>query len=455
MFTNVPANGMVSCTDYSNASFNWNAWASKPTATDNCGIPTVAFVSKSNAICSNTNKPTATITWSVTDACKNSTSTTQTITINTPALSLEVDTKEPLCQVGRGGKVTLNVKDGCGPYTYKYSCGNGSVNLTSNVLTGAAKGNYTFTVTDALGCTATTTATIDCLYPTVCTYSQGAFGNPGGMIGGKTTYDQLKALLPPTNPLVVGSLGKTLTLTTAECVDYILPSSGTSSALNTNYTCDPLPTNKLVLKNTLLGQCISLELSVRLPNNVLAGLTLGEICGLTIPTGITGISASTPVSALIGTNGILNLALGGSNTYSKNLGALTKLAGDIIAAYDGCRNPCITAPACPTPAPIVNQGGNLESPLVTAKTINKMADFKVFPVPSDGVVNLDMEQYKDDNIEIKIFNTMSQLVYTQKIQELQQGIVSINLSHFANGAYIISVKTESRAALSKVMIINK
>ena len=205
-------------------------------------------------------------------------------------------------------------------------------------------------------------------------------------------------------------------------------------------------TNKSVYKNTLLGQCIALSLSIRL-NSALGDLTLGEICGITIPS---GFSSATTVNKLLE---YLNAGLGGSKTY--NLGTLTNIAGSIIAAYDGCRNPCITTPACPTVAPIVNRGGNLERPLGGVKTINKIADFKVFPVPSDGVVNLDMQEYRDDNIEIKIFNTMSQLVYTQKIQELQQGIVSINLSDLANGAYIISVKAESQATLSKVMIINK
>ena len=163
-------------------------------------------------------------------------------------MSLAVDTKEPLCQVGRGGKVTLNVIGGCGPYTYKYSCGNGSVNITSNVLTGAANGNYTFTVTDALGCKASTTATLNCSYPPVCTYSQGAFGQPGGMIHGKTTCDQLTALLA--TPLIVGtvSTGKSLSLATAECVDYVLPSSRTASALNSSYICDKC-TNPCVSSN--------------------------------------------------------------------------------------------------------------------------------------------------------------------------------------------------------------
>ena len=418
-------------------------------ATDNCPrIGTVTLVpnSKSPVNCSNR---TFTLNWSVTDACNNSTSTTQTITINTTALSLAVDTKEPLCQSGRGGKVTLNLTGGCGPYTYKYSCGNGSVNLASNVLTGAASGTYTFTVTDALGCTATTTATLSCTYPTVCTYSQGAFGQPGGMINGISTYEQLKALLNM-NPLMVGSGSKSLTLTTAECVDYVLPSSGTSAALSlsTSFTCPQLPalTNKSVYKNTLLGQCIALSLSVRL-NPALGDLTLGQMCGITIPSGFT---SNTTVNKLLE---YLNAALGGSKEY--NLGTLTNLAGSIISAYDGCRNPCITAPVCQNVQPLMSQGGNTHTQFGGVKVLNKIADFKVFPVPSDGVVNLDMEDYRDDNIEIKIFNTMSQMVYTQKIQELQQGIVSIDLSHLANGAYIISVKAESRAALSKVMIINK
>ena len=403
-------------------------------------------------------------TFDIRDACNKIVTGTYTNTGTSPKPT--ITPKAPSCPVGKGGEVSFEVSGGCSPI-YEIRCSNGS-KVTSSVSTiggkiivtaiGLANGAYSLVATDANGCSITSSAvTLNCLYPKACTYSQGAFGQPGGMINGISTYEQLKALLNM-NPLLIGSGSKSLTLTTAECVDNVLPSSGTSAALSGIFTCPPFPASNSnsVYKNTLLGQCIALSLSVRLPNNELSGLKLSEICGITIPTGIKGISSSTTVSDLIApTTGILNQALSGSKDYSKNLGTLTKLAGDIIVAYDGCRNPCITAPACATPAPIVNQSNNLERPTGGAKTINKIADFKVFPVPSDGVVNLDMEDYRDDNIEIKIFNTMSQLVYTQKIQELQQGIVSINLSDLGNGAYIISVKAESKATLSKVMIINK
>ena len=438
-FTSSDLTKTITCDQYKALTADFSAL--KPNATDMClGAVEIKYVSNSKAnLCVN---KTFTINWLATDACGKTTTATQTIMINGDLLGA---TAAASCPVGAGGKIIITATGGCAPYTYKYSCGNGSVNLASNMLTGAASGTYTFTVTDALGCTATTTATLDCKYPDVCTYSQGAFGQPGGMINGITTYEQLKALLYM-NPLMVGSGSKSLTLTTAECVDYVLPSSGTSAALSTSFTCPQLPalTNKSVYKNTLLGQCIALSLSVRL-NPTLGDLTLGEICGITIPS---GFSTTTTVNKLLD---YLNAGLGGSKDY--NLGTLTNLAGSIITAYDGCRNPCITT-FCSAPPPLANTGAS-KNPKQETKIVNKVADFKVFPVPSDGVVNLDMEDYRDDNIEIKIFNTMSQLIYTQKIQELQQGIVSINLSHLANGAYIISVKAESKTALSKVMIINK
>jgi hypothetical protein len=146
----------------------------------------------------------------------------------------------------------------------------------------------------------------------------------------------------------------------------------------------------------------------------------------------------------------MNNALGGSTTY--NLGNLTNLAGSIIAAYDGGNNPCITT-TCSGTAPLRKE--KEASPLSTAKGITEKVDFKVFPVPSDGVIHLDMQDYIGENVAIKVFNSMGQIVHTKETSECAQNVLDMDLSNLANGTYIISVQSVLSTPVSKVLIINR
>ncbi|NBY41513.1 MAG: hypothetical protein EBQ66_11715, partial [Flavobacteriia bacterium] len=105
-----------------------------------------------------------------------------TITITQPAAALTLSTTQVnvLCSGNNTGSVNLTVTGGTAPYTYAWSN-----NTTLEDPAGLAAGTYTVTVTDANGCTATTTVTIT--QPSVLTssYTQvnvGCFGNNTGSI---------------------------------------------------------------------------------------------------------------------------------------------------------------------------------------------------------------------------------------------------------------------------------
>ena len=104
------------------------------------------------------NLPAGTWTCTITDA--NGCSTTSSATITQPASGLSASTSAQanvLCFGSATGSATALAAGGTGAYSYSW---NTIPVQSSAVATGLVAGTYTCTVTDANGCTATTTATI-------------------------------------------------------------------------------------------------------------------------------------------------------------------------------------------------------------------------------------------------------------------------------------------------------
>jgi gliding motility-associated-like protein len=103
-----------------------------------------------------------------------------TITQPQAALALSSTQVNVLCSGNNTGSINLTVTGGTAPYTYAWSN-----NTTLEDPTGLASGAYTVTVTDANGCTATTTVTITQPSTLTSSYTQvnvGCFGNTTGSI---------------------------------------------------------------------------------------------------------------------------------------------------------------------------------------------------------------------------------------------------------------------------------
>jgi hypothetical protein len=101
------------------------------------------------------NLPSGSYTVTVTDA--NGCTEQMSVTITQPQSSLSTTATQVnvLCFGNPSGSIDLSVSGGTGPYVYSWS--NGS---TAQDISNLAGGSYTVTVTDVLGCTASTSVTI-------------------------------------------------------------------------------------------------------------------------------------------------------------------------------------------------------------------------------------------------------------------------------------------------------
>ncbi|MBL7891113.1 MAG: SprB repeat-containing protein, partial [Bacteroidia bacterium] len=98
---------------------------------------------------------------------------TAIVTIN-PAINVTASSTNITCNGSTNGSVLANLTGGTSPFAYSW--GNGQ---TSQTITGLASGNYTVTVTDSKGCTATSSSTVISPPPLFGQFTKGSAGCNG------------------------------------------------------------------------------------------------------------------------------------------------------------------------------------------------------------------------------------------------------------------------------------
>ena len=89
------------------------------------------------------------------------------------------------------------------------------------------------------------------------------------------------------------------------------------------------------------------------------------------------------------------------------------------------------------PIPLVNAGDGY-SP-VNTNDIQTPGDFKVFPNPTSGELNVALSGYVGLPVSMEIYSTMGQLLFIREIEEVLNTDEVIDLSSFANGLYLIRI----------------
>ena len=87
---------------------------------------------------------------------------------------------------------------------------------------------------------------------------------------------------------------------------------------------------------------------------------------------------------------------------------------------------------------------------VGIEALSENSEINVYPNPSSGIVNVDFKKAT----EIKVENILGELIYDEKVEQMNAGTKTIDLTNFPNGNYFISVMDGETASKYKV-ILNK
>ncbi|WP_284652251.1 T9SS type A sorting domain-containing protein [Flavobacterium terrisoli] len=371
-----------------------------------------------------------------------------------------------------------------------------------NIISGAdtatptvTAGTYTVTVTNpANGCTASDSADVtiqNCR--TFCTYTQGYYGNKGGIActpdGQSTTYNLiLNSLLNmPGEYMYIGrgtgaaDPGGSFTATPADVnkIIEIMPGNGPAASITgdyTPYTVQPLQNGKI--RNVLLGQTIALALNLYMPADLsesVGNFSLEGSGGMYLVTAAraTDSSCEDPVQAdcLLQPNAIQSSqlpipanviaalpaqpkvwdlfqlaknALGGLLPPGVTHSNINDAVAAINVGFDKCRffvefSP--TTQACP--------------PLIIAKAgLTEVVDVDIYPVPFKD--NLTMTYRFESNVPvtIEVYDIRGVLLSTQTDTDVRANkeiTIPVNFTKQQAQMYFVKISSDKGTIIKKVI----
>lgn len=74
---------------------------------------------------------------------------------------------------------------------------------------------------------------------------------------------------------------------------------------------------------------------------------------------------------------------------------------------------------------------------------------KLYPNPSNGLVNLELNNVNNENLQVEVYNVIGKLIYKAQITE---NVTEINLTEMSSGIYYVSVNNGNAKKVSKLMI---
>ncbi|HSG67859.1 MAG TPA: T9SS type A sorting domain-containing protein, partial [Bacteroidales bacterium] len=258
-----------------------------------------------------------------------------------------------------------------------------------------------------------------------CSYTQGFYGNEGGLTcNGVTTTDFINGKLP----ITVGAFGNTLSFAAGEasCIIELLPGGGPAKTISGVNTCANHPgiqIKKGKISNILLAQTLTLALNLA-GNEDFADMPMfgGHLriaessdCddpGAYVVGPYTDYYISSTVMDELGTNATLadllamaNNALGGG--YSNGmLSAIADAAALINEAFDECRFGYFEYEAYTAPAPPANGNDNSISSFIDNTTMN------AYPNPFSEVANVEFTVPLDVRVTLEVYTLQGQHVET-------------------------------------------
>lgn len=416
-------------------------------------------------------------TYTITVIDGNSCMTTSVVTISSLAASIVGSNIS--CNGLCNGSVDFTVTGGSGAYTYSWSNGATTEDLTASLCSGT----YTATVKDANNCVVSTAVIIT--EPTAITntiVSTNAKCNgicdgsadltPGGGTGaytynwsnGVTTQNQTGTLCAGTYTATVKDANNCLTTSSVTITEpaTVLTVTITSSNVNCFGNCsgsaDLTPSggtatytyswsNGITTQDQTGTLCAGIYTATTKDANncaIVSSVTIVEPTALVV-----NIDTITKESVVGACDGAFSISVSGATvpySYSWSSGAITQ---DLTSLCNGIYTVTVTdANAC---TKILSDTVKLATSL--GKEIDIMNKIKLYPIPTNGVLNIETDNVKVESI--CVFNLIGkQILYSNhKVQNNQKQNIIIDISNKPAGFYFIQIKTEHELITRKVSLI--
>jgi len=416
------------------------------------------------------NVAAGTYTVTVSDLAACSATASATLTATNTAVTSTTSTTQSQC-LTNDGSATVTPSTGTGPYTYLWSNA-GNTQTISNVGAGA----YTVVVTDANGCSGTASAVVTT--PNGPSATAGATnvacfgGNTGAtdltVTGGTapltylwsngTTTEDLANVAAGTYNVTVNDANGCSFVTSAVVTQ---PATAvTASATATNATCNANANGAVNL--TAAGGTGNLTYSWNNStttedlSNVAAGTytvtvtdanscTVTATATVTEPTAISLSATATDVTS--GSNGALNLTVtGGTSPYgyawsnSTNTEDLSGLTAGTYTVTVTDANNCTSSATYA----VINVG---------IANIENVKTFNVFPNPSNGLVNVQVEMTNASNLNLQVIDITGKVVYTDNMGNTTNHNFVINTSSLLPAVYFVRITGSNFNATQRLTVI--
>ncbi|MFN8323883.1 MAG: T9SS type A sorting domain-containing protein [Chitinophagales bacterium] len=410
-------------------------------------------------------------TYTVTMSDFNNCSASASATVNAVNLTLTgtILGSSSTCTASNGG-LSLTPTNGTPAYTYSWSNGGNTSNLT-----GLAAGNYTVTITDAVGCTGTVSGSVTALSVAitsdVTTTQSSCTSNTGSATAaptnGTSPYTYLWSNGGAADAITnVGPGTYTVTITDAngctgtKTATVGTPNGPTASSTTTDVSCFGTSTGAIDVTVTGGTGNLTYSWSNSASTQDLSNLAVGTYtvtvsdansCSFTTTAVVNGPAAAlttsgTSTNATNGNNGAVDLTVaGGTSAYTYNWSNAANTE-DVSGLAAGTYTVTVTdSKGCTASSTftIISVG---------ISGIEYVNQFNVFPNPASAQTNIRIELTESADITVELFAANGQLVSSHAIGNVQNTTYTLNTLSLPGGVYTIRVSGEKFNAVQRLTI---
>ncbi len=416
----------------------------------------------------------------ITDANTCTANTSVTLTASS-APSVSTAGIDPTCNGDNDGTATATGSGGTGSYTYAWST---SPVQTNAMATGLSAGIlYTVTITDGIGCNNSDAITLtDPAAIVLSTNSNDAScGNSDGDVsvtissGGTAPFSYLwddpgAQTTSTANNLAAGSFNVIVTdangclqnssanvsntgAPTANITESTLSCNGdndgtatisaTGGAVPYTYEWSTSPVQTNAIATGLSGGTYTATITDAVGCITVANATVYEPAAL-------AVSSNTTIASQGLCDGTATaIATGGTGAY-------TYLWNDSLAQTTATATGLCIGPYTVL---VTDSNGCSTSTLVTivdftgVQEIHNHLTYNIYPNPTSGVIFVELQLENYSNVEIRIFNTIGELISSDELISISNYKYIMNCSEYAGGIYYIHLQTKEESFVNKISIL--